>query len=258
MRPAWAQPAFGILGSVVALQADQCIMDSTNRPNTSRCARRWGVVFCYLAVAAFGLSWWTGCGSPEKRYKVLSFFFDGVPDPHAPKVAVRPGEAAAAAVGKVRPLVASVHKPFADNNCAACHKGGPESGFELSAINSNVCITCHERVLHEYPIMHAPVSALACMWCHNPHDSPQPALLREPAPAVCTQCHEKDLLGPKTPEHLLKDSKCLDCHLGHGGVKPYQLRSDLPIATALPTTAPSAPPTSAPSPTSAPAPGGSK
>jgi predicted CXXCH cytochrome family protein len=87
-------------------------------------------------------------------------------------------------------------------------------------------------------MIHAPVAAKACLWCHNPHESGLPALLRDPAPTVCVQCHEKDLLGPKPPEHLLPDSKCLDCHLGHGGVKKYQLRADVqpgPPPTTVPT-----------------------
>jgi hypothetical protein len=35
------------------------------------------VVFAVIALA--------GC-SPQRKYKVLSFFFDGVPDPNAPKL----------------------------------------------------------------------------------------------------------------------------------------------------------------------------
>ena len=34
-----------------------------------------------LALMGTGLA---GCGDPQSRYKVLSFFFDGVPEPGAP------------------------------------------------------------------------------------------------------------------------------------------------------------------------------
>ena len=208
-------------------------MSDGNRPIAGRwSARRWGMLIILVLLCTA----WIGC-STKKNYKLLSFFFDGVPDPNAPPHPVGQPDAVGA-VGKPTLPVLSTHKPFGDNNCTACHKGGREAGFELSAVNASICMDCHEKVLRAYPMMHAPVAARACLWCHNPHDSPSPSLLRDPAPAVCTQCHEKELLGAKPPEHLLPDAKCLDCHIGHGGVKRYQLRADLPTGTTRPTSIP--------------------
>jgi len=52
--------------------------------------RRVPIRFTRLAEGLFGLLAilflvlaWSGCGSPEDRYKVMSFFFDGVPKPGA-------------------------------------------------------------------------------------------------------------------------------------------------------------------------------
>src|SRR5689334_20334989 len=84
----------------------------------NRGARRpWPILSC-LAIACF----WAGC-TAQKKYQVLSFFFDGVPDPNAPRGASGgrgPGEAN----GTFQPLVASTHKPFVEEKCDACHAGG--------------------------------------------------------------------------------------------------------------------------------------
>jgi len=215
-------------------------MSDTNRLIAGRHSHRWRPFAFRFALLLACVVLWGGC-SVKKHYKLLSFFFDGVPDPNAP---VKPaGESdAVSAVGKAKLPTLSVHRPYAENKCGACHKGEPSAIFESSALNSDVCMECHRKVLTGYPLMHAPVASKACLWCHNPHDSPQPALLREPTPTVCTQCHEKQLLGPKPPEHLLPDSRCLDCHQGHGGTKRYFVRSELPPPAARPSSRPTTAP----------------
>ena len=208
--------------------------------------RRWGpAVTCIalaLLLAVIGLTLCGGC-SPDGRYKTLSFFFDGVPDPHAP-----PGSAAArgekdefapnAVVQKVY-----LHKPYADGmkdekKCQVCHVGA-SGGFEnFTSVSSNVCLKCHKDKLTQYPVMHGPVAAVECTFCHAAHESTIPGMLNWEAPRVCVQCHTQDLLSAKPPEHLLPDSKCLTCHSGHGGPKHKMLRADLAAATATTRPAP--------------------
>ena len=84
-----------------------------------RCStiRRWrGPVAGLLVfiVGAFVSITLIGCADPQKRYEVLSFFFDGVPDPTAPK------KQSSRLGGSGRRTV--VHKPFADNLCNSCHQ----------------------------------------------------------------------------------------------------------------------------------------
>ena len=216
--------------------------------------RRWGpTVTCFGVVTLATVIVVAICGcSSDARYRTLSFFFDGVPDPHAPAgSAAARGEkdefAPNATVAKVY-----MHKPYADgmadsSKCAVCHVGA-SGGFEnFTAVSANVCLNCHKDKLTQYPVMHGPVVAVECTLCHAAHESTIPGMLNYDAPKVCVQCHQRDLLSATPPEHLAADSKCLSCHVGHGGPAHKLLR-----AAATPSTRPA--PTAAP----APAPAGAR
>ena len=150
-----------------------------------------------------------GCADPQKRYQVLSIFFDGVPDPSAPQ------KRAAKASSDGRRTV--VHKPFADNLCNSCHQNSTDI-FARAQVPQDVCLNCHGNVATQYAVMHGPVVNNACQMCHSPHSSGVPHLLKQPAPAVCTQCHEPDAMQTMH-RRLPFDPKqgCIDCHSGHGG-----------------------------------------
>jgi predicted CXXCH cytochrome family protein len=188
-----------------------------------------------LTLALFvGLA--LGC-SHQRRYKVLSFFFDGVPDPSKPLVrATGDLENPSAFKGGI----VSTHKPFAAGKCDACH--APMNADEVASvqtvIDSSVCMKCHEPELRRHAVMHAPVVAGACLFCHSPHNSTQPHLLVAAAPAVCTQCHDRSLLGANPPEHLSENSACLDCHVGHGEEKRGALLRAVRPKSSAPTTVP--------------------
>jgi predicted CXXCH cytochrome family protein len=194
------------------------------------------LVAIYLAFSlALG-----GCSS-EKRYKVLSFFFDGVPDPNAPKLT--PEEQLAlqeqGANGNVPKPAGFTHKPYADNQCNACHENARGSFDDFQKLSSDVCLKCHDKLRDQYPVMHGPVAAAECNICHVPHESSIAHLLRDPAPAVCVQCHQPELLSPVPVEHLDPQKSCLDCHSGHGGPKHGLLKA---VALGSPTTKPIATP----------------
>jgi predicted CXXCH cytochrome family protein len=180
-----------------------------------------------VLAASAALAWAAGCSSPEKKYQVLSFFFDGVPDPNAPAVA-RAGDAAA--TGRARAPVLSSHAPFRDQQCNACHKGSEGTNVRFAAITSASCVECHKDLGKKHRVTHEPVAEAECLWCHQPHESALPALLKEPAPNLCTQCHDELLLGNKPPEHKRPNVNCMDCHLGHGGATRAMLRPDAPAS----------------------------
>jgi len=175
------------------------------RPPT---ARQWlgGATGLLFLVAFITLVF--GC-SPEKHYKTLSFFFDGVPNPAAAKTGFT---ARRGASGK--PIF--IHKPFADEKCNACHLNTDDI-FARAKVRANVCVECHAAVKIEHRVMHGPVVNDACILCHTPHTSPNEHLLRTPAPKVCLQCHEIPSLSKFTPEHADSKGNCLSCHSGHGG-----------------------------------------
>jgi predicted CXXCH cytochrome family protein len=155
-----------------------------------------------------------GC-SAQKHYKTLSFFFDGVPDPSK-------GEGATQLTGERggAKFTVYIHKPYAENNCNACHEGDRKQFFTLAAAvgpTADKCLSCHSDVPHQYPNMHGPVAVNACTWCHSPHQSANAHLLKSTPNKVCMQCHGPTGLSPSTANHADPKANCLDCHSGHGG-----------------------------------------
>jgi len=198
-----------------------------------------------LLVAAIWVC--SGCGTPANRYRTLSFFFDGVPDPNAPPGSARArGEAADEfAPTPGAPVVkAYIHKPYAQamedsTKCSVCHVGASGGYENFQAVGSDICLKCHKDKLTQYPVMHGPVVAVECTLCHAAHESTIPGMLNYAPPKICIQCHERDLLSANPPEHLLPDSQCLSCHYGHGGPQHKLLRPK--VTTAAPATRPAAP-----------------
>lgn len=165
-----------------------------------------------------------GCGTPRGRYRVLSYFFDGVPNPDAPKV-VKTINLTSVDLGKPAVAVVSRHKPFVEGKCDSCHRS--DSGMMIEFADAyKGCAKCHSTVAFKYPRMHGPVATAACQWCHTPHESYEPALLKGPAIKVCTQCHDQQLLGPKPAQHTDGSTSCITCHHGHGGPEAYFLKTE--------------------------------
>lgn len=179
------------------------------------------------SVVVVGLAW-AGCTVTADNYRMLSLFFDGVPDPNAPSSVVQGNQLAEAI--RQSPTY-SVHKPFADDACAECHA----SRFTLSRNDSPLCLKCHSNELSAHPRMHGPVAAGVCLWCHLPHESPQAHLLRDRDRPLCLQCHQAGLLSSaRVAAHADPDRGCLECHFGHGGDLPSLLRSDNPTTAMEP------------------------
>lgn len=190
-------------------------------PRTRSTGRRFRrAIALAIGTSCALLTIWGGC-SVEKNYDVLSFFFDGVPDPNATTLT------RADALRQMRDSPTyTIHKPFAEDKCEDCHG----RRFNLSKQDSSICLKCHEGVPDEQPRVHGPVAAAACLWCHTPHESAYAALLKGPARGVCSACHEPSLLGTDTvPQHKPDDTtSCVECHSGHGGTVRYFLKQNAP------------------------------
>ena len=172
-----------------------------------------------------------GCGTPQQRYRILSFFFDGVPNPDAPK-------SQAGARTSRSGMVIYVHQPYAEKHCENCHQN-TEDIFARAQVRPDVCLTCHAKIQYQYPKMHGPVASSMCLVCHSPHQSPEKHLLKLPSPKLCQQCHETSTLNPRTREHTDPKADCLSCHSGHGGEDRKFLKA-LPTTLPLPATQPAA------------------
>jgi predicted CXXCH cytochrome family protein len=171
-----------------------------------------------------------GCSTPQSRYKVLSLFFDGVPDPDA--------QAKAALRGRKNNAGQTVylHKPYAERppKCDACHQNTSDI-FARAKVSPEVCGKCHAAVQHEHRITHGPVASQLCLYCHSPHHSIYPHLLKLPMPKLCMQCHEPGTLSTKEPQHSDPKADCISCHSGHGGDDRRFLK---PMPATAPTTMP--------------------
>jgi predicted CXXCH cytochrome family protein len=177
------------------------------------------VVIVLLGVGAIVF----GCSTPQQRYRALSVFFDGVPDPDAAaKLAAQPRKNATG-------QTVYLHKPYEDKNCNACHPNTSDI-FARAKVSADVCMKCHSSVQAEHKIIHGPVAAQECFYCHSPHHSIQPHLLKTAQPKLCTQCHAVATLSVTPPEHLDAKVDCISCHSGHGGADRRFLR----IAQATP------------------------
>lgn len=157
--------------------------------------------------------------SIEKNYEILSFWFDGVPNPKAK------ARASASGIGSQPDARSSptysAHRPFVEEQCRECHS----KSIRLGSGDSHVCLKCHQEKTTQFPRMHGPVAAAACLWCHSPHDSAYPSLLKSDARALCMQCHEEGMLRvERVPAHADAGRRCLECHQGHGGESAGFLR----------------------------------
>ncbi|MCA9293465.1 MAG: hypothetical protein KDA20_06605 [Phycisphaerales bacterium] len=171
-----------------------------------------------VGVAGAGLVCiWCAC-SVERNYELLSFFFDGVPNPRALPIASASGDPTLMR----QSATYVVHAPFRDERCVECHG----TSFNMEGVESNVCLKCHEEEQTRYPVMHGPVAATACLWCHAAHESAFAHLLKAPVRDVCFQCHEIEQLDTeRVPEHADAEVSCIACHSGHGGDQRYMLHS---------------------------------
>lgn len=161
----------------------------------------------------------TGC-APSTRYKVLSFFFDGVPDPD---MVEEKGDVLAwkkkGRDKKVERKIYGQHGPFAAKMCEGCHVRGSNA---LVVPIEQLCLNCH-TIQIEKKWIHGPLVAGGCRICHEPHGSGQPYLLVSESERFCLYCHnERDVL--KNPVHSGINEACTTCHDAHASDNEYLLR----------------------------------
>jgi len=198
-----------------------------------------------------------GCG-PEKKHKVLTVVFTGVPPPEgevADGEAESPGGSADQSLAALAARRAAkpqrepefwVHGPYGAQECTRCHadssqgdqqaegwKGGRMSlGLELTAPDDELCQTCHEMQTEEFTSsrqleLHMPVEAGLCLECHHPHVSQRRYMLRGADNRVlCAICHDVEGLNDGPAHVEARDVDCMECHNPHMGRNSSLLRAD--------------------------------
>lgn len=176
-----------------------------------------------------------GCSTPEQRYHVLRFFFDGVPPPESVLAAIERQRAAdgtpvadAAKRLRPRPKLKLLHEPFADDACDDCHDG--RSGNQLIAKGADLCGSCHDLEDFAGAVMHGPMAAGACTQCHDPHKSDHDALLRFEASVLCGTCHDATTFDEGERHRAERGADCLRCHNPHATDRQYMLEPDVDLS----------------------------
>lgn len=142
-------------------------------------------------------------------------------------------------------LKESVHQPFAEAMCDACHSINAQAKIEVRAKMRETCLICHsELVAKDDTVKHPGFEMSECVDCHNPHTSSQRWLLVKDVSNICFGCHDKaeaakhpyDVV-PSQKIKLDKSAKiwltysnqisCSSCHNSHAAKIPFLLRESL-------------------------------
>ncbi len=186
----------------------------------SRRAQRALLVSGGLAAALLGLLMasallLSGCSSAKHR-RVLSFFFDGVPEPGA---VVSATPEVQANLGR-RLVGVGDHGPYAAKLCDSCHDSKVTNA--LVAPVEQLCVRCHE-LGEAKTYVHGPLASGGCTVCHDPHRSANRYLLVSASDSFCMQCHDRgDLSG--VDGHGGEAADCTDCHDAHMSDRQFLLR----------------------------------
>jgi len=168
------------------------------------------VLFALSAVVVFG------CSEGARR-----FFFE-IPDGTSPEAAETeaavPAESAPPGAPP-EPRYASVHAPYREQQCGACHDAGNEMRVIEDTSASCGAAACHQRYFSE-AVEHEPVAEGDCAMCHEPHRSTFSHLLRGSVVQSCADCHDPDDLGEEGHEGP-EVKNCTACHDPHFGSAPY-------------------------------------
>lgn len=187
---------------------------------------RWIIIGIALLLLLPYLS--QGC-DPVTRYKALSFFFDGVPDPRKKperetqnsQAKTQTGENTSSSADSLQNGRKWYFHPAADENeCQTCHD--PDAAYRLIESPEKLCLTCHDDKLDAKNV-HAPVEEGLCTECHNPHGTKYPALVIKSGKDLCFKCHDQeDVLSVDAHSEPL--ATCTECHDPHGSDDEYLLK----------------------------------
>ncbi|MEZ5072907.1 MAG: cytochrome c3 family protein [Bacteroidales bacterium] len=172
-----------------------------------------------------------GC-SPQTGRHVLSFFFDGVPEPDGPADSsgtvteadgwtVEPKVAAPVEILSFDSVPVRLHYPFEERECDACHD--PGSLGDMTEPEPGMCYLCHEDLSTRFAMLHGPAAGGYCTVCHHPHEAREDHLLRFDPGDLCHHCHEEREVGANAIHEDLEGMMCMDCHHPHGGEDKFNL-----------------------------------
>lgn len=198
--------------------------------------QRTSIILFSLVICFIGFS----CAETT-RYRVLRFFFDGVPNPAEVRAlkeaAEKPPSAAdtppveaekkqTVANHQVSEPAIRPHPPYGDFRCGVCHSG---NGMSIGQTpQEGLCRQCHGDIPGDARYAHGPVAVSDCLFCHHHHGGQFPKMLRTTVQETCFQCHDQDDLIEGDHHRDLDDQSCTKCHLPHGGDNRFFVKEVTP------------------------------
>jgi len=174
-----------------------------------------------ISILAFGITAALVCGcNTTKSHQILSFFFDGVPEPG--KSPVKPGAKTGrkgAGAGAEPASKYREHGPYAAKECGSCHKKATSS---LVMPIDELCFQCHSIDVRKR-FLHGPLATGGCKVCHAPHVSMHPFLLISEPKEFCLHCHDRDAIVA-SDAHKGVEAQCTTCHDAHSSDSAYLLK----------------------------------
>jgi len=172
--------------------------------------------------------------APASKYRLLSFFFDGVPEPHSDTAVV---------AGVDLPMILDisqhdsaqvinqtayfVHEPYRKKECGSCHDQNDVGS--LVKLEPALCYMCHDDFNTKFTSLHGPVDGGYCSTCHLPHMSKNEHLLVGPDNDLCFPCHVKEEVERPKAHVDIGDDLCIKCHDPHGTNNPHRLKNMIPL-----------------------------
>ncbi|HXC06060.1 MAG TPA: cytochrome c3 family protein [Bacteroidia bacterium] len=153
--------------------------------------------------------------TPVKQYKVLSFFFDGVPNPNKAPDSQQLVKGDSNLIVSLYKPEFYFHKPYEEEKCKSCHAEGISNAL-LKPV-PELCYTCHEDFNVKYTAVHGPVASGNCLMCHNQHMTKYEKLLIRPGQELCLYCHESKQVMANPLHKKIGTITCTECHNPHGG-----------------------------------------
>ena len=185
-------------------------------------------------IALLATAWFCGCSgqslpqgnegnaiwSPQQRYRILSFFFDGVPDPTKKNLEEGSGGEGKNAKTSMR---ASYHEhgPFAAKLCDSCHESTGSNKLILPI--EELCINCHQLNIKKR-LVHGPLATGNCRTCHDPHGSSYRYLLVTESKTFCYFCHNSEDILKREVHQKNNTEECTACHDAHASDKDFLLK----------------------------------
>lgn len=195
--------------------------------------------------------------SEHTRYKALTFFFTGVPSSEDEKRTLERAHHEAITMKEGDTSLFSSHSYFTSKKCGRCHQTSFSQSFSGTAQNAiptvslrgegtannprlplkRICVSCHVNRSDIFAStnnlwLHAPVTKGNCIFCHFPHQSRYPSLLKDKTENLCLMCHSVGLIKLTQKHKELKD--CLKCHTPHLGKDKFLLLKDYKEVRRLP------------------------